>query len=348
MTSFMQRTIKLLSVSIIFSLLVPSIAEADGRKQSYTVDPRSYRVDNPSDIDDLGWICNDCVYRVTGVKDGDSFIFIIPFAPSRILYYGRQESGYSAELVNIDGAPVDISIPEDRFWDPAIAREWNLPFGSYAKLIITLSRDSYIGGSQGYDFENARLGITDSVGANWILFQFSNEGVWQGDENSSARDFYASFKIQRFEDECLNNLYFALAGKSAQGLAVYEKCRVVGVNADNLEHINSTLIAELPKYENLRAEISQISKIHAKRIDFLHEFNSNATARRSLVPSLYRELGIKGLDGKNSGWIVNRINDSAPFPSSFATIQDLAFKFEKQNLDIQEKRKAIKRKLKGD
>lgn len=348
MTTLKQKIIKILSFSLVFSFLSASIAEADGRRQTYTVDPRSYRVDNPSDVDDLGWICNDCVYRVTGVRDGDSFVFIIPFASSRILYYGRQESGYTAELINIDGAPVDISIPEERFWDPAIGREWNLPIGSYAKLIITLSRDSYVGVSQGYNFENARLGITDSGGVNWMLFQFSNEGIWQGEEDSSARDFYASLKIQRFEDECLSNLYSSLVQKNAQGLEVYEKCRVQGVNSDNLEHINSTLIADLPNYENLRTEIFKISKIYQKRIDFLRAFNSTPKARRSLVPSLYRELGFRGVEGKNSGWIINRINDSAPFPSSLAIIQDLALKYEKQNLDIQEKRKAIKRKLKGD
>jgi hypothetical protein len=348
MASVIKRIIKLLSVLLVFSLLVPSVSEANGRKQTYTVDPRTYLVDNPSDVDDLGWICNDCVYRITGVKDGDSFVFIVPFASSRILYYGRQEVGYSAELVNIEEVPVDVSIPEDTFWAPAIAREWNLPIGSYAKLIVTLSNDSFIGDSRGYDFENARLGITDSAGANWILFQFTNEGVWQGQIDSSVRDFYASFKIQRFEDECLRNLYLSLAEKKAQDLGNYEKCRVEGVNPENLNHINESLISQLPKYEDLRVEISKISGIYAKRIDFLRAFNSSVKARRSLTPSLYSEIGIKGLDGKNKGWIINRINESAPFPSSLDTIQDLVLKFAQQNLEIQGKRNAIKLELKGN
>ena len=347
MASVIKSLIKLLSISLVFSLLVPSVSEANGREQTYTVDPRTYRVDNPSDVDDAGWVCNDCVYRVTGVRDGDRFVFIVPFASSRILYYGRQEVGYSAELVNIEEVPVEVAFPDGEVWAPAIGREWNLPIGSYAKLIVTLSNNSFIGVSNGYNFESARLGITDSNGGNnWILFQFSNEGVWQGTGNSSVRKNYANFKFQRIQDECLSNLYLSLAEKKAQDLGNYEKCQVLSVNAENLNYINESLISQLPKYEDLRVEISKISGIYAKRTDFLRAFNSSVKARRSLTPSLYSEIGIKGMDGKHKGWIINRINESAPFTSSLTTIQDLVLKFAKQNLEIQEKRNVIKLKLK--
>ncbi len=321
------RIAKVIAAVALFSLLAPSASMADGRRAYFEVDPRTYLQENPTELDDNGWICIDCVYRITGVRDGDSFYFDIPFVPTRILYYGKQDHGYLAELIDGNGSPVAIALEGD-FWAPAIGREWQPGVGTSARLYITMSENSFIGVANGYNFETARLGITTVDGAGWMLFQFSSEGVWQGSDSSTPRDFRASFLIQRAQDECLLDLHNGLKAKQAQELAKYELCGFTFVDKRNYQYLNESLISDLPAISNLISESETRLEKQASLVKFIREFNTDSKSRRALIPALYKAAGIKGLDGANKTWIVNRLNEAAPFPSTLNQIQDLVYVFQ--------------------